>query len=302
MGVVNYKNPLYWSETTLAHQTAKHSMDHRAQQEVEQVISGKDLEEVHGQAVRAYKQYSNLIHIASLFLNNINRPLKGIAVDMGSGTGVGACVLSKFDRISLIYAVEFSEQFVLQVMPITFEKFDADFEKIQPIVGDFNHLDLPDESVDIILDIDSFHHSEDLNFTFNECCRVLRPQGAIISVDRAWPDPYTRDHLNTMLNRELNENLKLKYGIPINDSFTRRDFGEHEYTIQEWVNSYQQIGFDVDVFSQWHPLVLNRIWLKLPITRLFTRLAFLRHKLGKRRHCMYGFNATRKLFVAVKNS
>lgn len=292
---------LYWKMTRLALQEAKEGMDNRAKQESNALEKGNNIKEAHGQALRDLPQLQEFLMAGFDFLKRIGHSVDGAAVDVGSGTGVGAAILSRLPFISKVYAVEFSEQFVRSIMPVVFESIQADTARIQRVVGDFNNLEIPDLSLACVLDIDSFHHAEDLDFTLRECARVLKPGGVIVAVDRAWNDHYTRAQLEAKLDVELNDNLKKKYGIPEGQSFTRRDFGEHEYTIREWMALFEKNGFKGMVFSQWHPPMFNRIWLKLPMQKIFMFLNALLYRLGTRRFLIYGFGTTRRLFVCIKN-
>jgi SAM-dependent methyltransferase len=295
-------SPLFWGMTDLAHKVARKAMENRASVEVDEVEKGQALENVHGQALRDYKQFEQLIGGAFSFIKKSGQPARGVAVDMGSGTGVGACILSKFDEIEKVFAVEFSAYFVEKVMPLVFEKYSANIEKLQRVVSDFNRLDIEDNSIGIILDIDSFHHSEDLNRTLQECYRVLDPQGAIIAIDRAWPDRYTHTQLESKLDSEFPDYLKQKYNIPLDQHFTRRDFGEHEYTINQWLAFFKKNGFEPSVFLLWHPPALNRFWLRLPTFEFSMALSSLLHRLGGRRLWAYGYSKARVMFVCKKVS
>lgn len=292
--------PLYWKMTDLALEKAKDGMDHRAKQESDAVERGVDIKETHGQAIRDFEQLRTFIMSAFDFLRRINHHVEGEAADVGSGTGVGAGMLTEKPFISKVYAVEFSEQFVHSIMPVVLESIGADLSKVQRVVGDFNNLQVPDESLAYVLDIDSYHHAEDLGFSLKETARVLKKGGVIIAVDRAWDDHYTREELEAKLDVELNDNLKKKYGIPEGGSFTRRDFGEHEYTKKEWLDLFDKNGFDGMVFSQWHPPTLNRIWLRMSMQKIAMAMNAILYRLGKRRMWIYGFGITRRLFVCIK--
>lgn len=293
-------SPLYWGMTDLAHEVARKAMQNRASVEVDEVEKGQTLESVHGQALRDYKQFEQLIGGALSFLKKGGHPTGGVAVDMGSGTGVGACILSRFEEVEKVFAVEFSEYFVAKVMPLVFEKYDANNEKLQRVVSDFNRLKVEGNSLGIVLDIDSFHHSEDLDRTLQECYRVLVPNGVIIAIDRAWPDRYTRDRLEAMLDTEFPNHLKQKYNIPLGQHFTRRDFGEHEYTIKQWFAFFRRNGFEPSVFLLRHPPALNRFWLRLPTFEFSMALSSLLYRLGFRRLWAYGFTKARVMFVCKK--
>ena len=292
--------PLYWGMTDLAHEVARAAMENRATVEVDEVEKGQALESVHGQALRDYKQFEQLIGGALSFLKKGHHPAGGAAVDMGSGTGVGACILSGLDEVGKVFAVEFSAHFVEKVMPLVFEKYHANIGKIQRVVSDFNHLEIEDGSLGIILDIDSFHHSEDLDRTLQECRRVLAPGGAIIAIDRAWSDRYTRAQLETKLDTEFPVHLKQKYNIPLEQHFTRRDFGEHEYTIRQWFTFFKRNGFEPSVFLLRHPPALNRFWLRLPTFEFSMALSSLLYRIGLRRLWAYGYSQARVMFVCTK--
>ena len=291
---------LYWGMTDLAHEVARKAMENRANVEVDEVEKGQTLEAVHGQALRDYSQFEQLIHGALSFLKKSGHPAGGIAVDMGSGTGVGACILSRLDEVEKVFAVEFSEYFVEKVMPLVFEKYNADIEKLQRVVSDFNCLKVEDHSLGIILDIDSFHHSEDLDRTLQECQRALSQDGVIIAIDRAWPDRFTQKQLEGMLDNEFPDYLKQKYNIPLDQHFTRRDFGEHEYTIKQWFAFFKRSGFEPSLFLLRHPPALNRFWLRLPTFEFSMALSSLLYRLGFRRLWAYGFTKARVMFVCKK--
>ena len=52
---------------------------------------------------------------------------------------------------------------------------NSTFDKLECVIGDFNDLKVPDNSLDFVLDFDSIHHSEDFELTFKEIGRVLKP-------------------------------------------------------------------------------------------------------------------------------
>lgn len=292
--------PLYWNVIKLAHKRARKSMDSRALQEKEKIKKGERIEIVHEQAIRDYSYYKELIKFGFDFLLRQRVKIEGIGLDLGSGTGVGACILSEIFPNIKIYAVEISENFVKQIMPLVFSHFNADVNRIQRVVGDFNKIELGNETVDTIIELDSFHHSEDLNMTLRECFRVLKPEGVMVCVDRGWPDRISQFELNSKLDVQLNPNLKTKYHVPLDKKFTRRDFGEHEYTLSQWQNSFQKDGFEVDIFSQWHPPFFNSLLLKLPTSKILLYFCLLQKKLGVKQHIIYGFNSTRRLFICRK--
>jgi hypothetical protein len=128
----------------------------------------------------------------------------------------------------------------------------------------------------------------------------LAPGGVIIAIDRAWSDRFTREQLETKLNTEFPDHLKKKYNIPLDQHFTRRDFGEHEYTIKQWFTLYRKNGFEPSVFLLRHPPALNRFWLRLPTFEFSIALSSLLYRIGFRRLWAYGFTKARVMFVCTK--
>ncbi len=290
----------YWPMSQHYSQLAQNGMDNSALIEEERVVNGELISSVHSQALRDYDEIKKLIDAGFELLNTNNKQITGDAADLGSGTGIGATILSKKKQINTIYAIEFSKEFVERIMPVVFNDFNAEISKIIRVVGDFNNLKLEDNSLSVIVEIDSYHHSENMDLSLKESYRVLKPGGVIISVDRAWPDYTSDQELNQKLDQELNDNLRSIYRIPSSKRMTRREWGEHEYRISEWIDMYNRNGFQVEIFSQTHPPILNSILLRLNAFRISILLNKLFRWIKIKQRYLYGFNPTRKLFIAIK--
>lgn len=296
------KNSLeYWKISENANILAMRSNDSRANIENDQVQNGQLLATVHAEVLVDFPKLEKLVLEGIRFLDFLKIPFQGSAADLGSGVGTGATIISKLPDVEKVFAIEYAEQFVLKLMPIVFGQFKADESKIVRVVGDFDNLQIQDNSLSLIIEIDSFHHSDNLDITLKECYRVLKPGGVIISIDRAWPDSFSRVELDKKLDIEYDESRKALYGIPADQKYRRRDNGEHEYTIKEWLSFYENNGFVANVFSQIHPPLLNTlIFSRIPINRLLIFCASILYRVGFRRHYIYGFGQTRKLFVCLK--
>jgi SAM-dependent methyltransferase len=297
------REPLYWPMTPIIHTKAMESMDNRAEVEMSEVQGGIDIADVHGQAVKNYPVFEHLITGAAGFLNRIGRPLKGRGADLGSGTGVGACIAANLADVEEVLAVECSELFVTRIMPAVFAKFNAPDEKIQRVVGDFNALHVEDESLDFLVEIDSYHHSEDLDLSARESWRVLKPGGVVVAVDRGWPDHRTQAELDAELDKEFNPRLKRKYGIPEHVRFTRRDWGEHEYTLKQWETVFQRSGFETLAFIQRRPHIrgTNFLLTRIPSLPISYRIASYLYRPGRGgRFTIYGWAPQQVVFVFIK--
>lgn len=296
------REPIYWKMTPHVLQGTVAGMDNRAQAEMSRLNEGEDLAKVHGETIKNYAEINKLVGAAANLLARSGRLMQGVTADLGSGTGVGACILSQYPEVREIYAIEYSEDHVTQVMPDVFKYFNAKMEKIQRVIGDFNNIQLPDESLDLILEIDSYHHSEEPELSAKEAFRVLKPGGAVIAVDRAWPDETPRAELDALLNKEFPPELKRKYGIPPTQHYTRRDWGEHEYTRGQWEQIFQNAGFDTFTLMQGHPTFpgMNFILLHLPAFEWSVRLAAYNYQRGRHRATLYGWALQRHVFIFLK--
>lgn len=276
-------------------------MDERADYEVKQILKGQDLAAAHGETVERYCYYQRLVRAGLHFLSRIGRPVAGEAVDLGSGTGVGAAILSKLGGITRVYALEYSEGFVSNVMPLVFKQFEAQQGKIQRIVGDFNRTQFETGSIALVLDVDSFHHAEDLDVLLLEIARIMDPRGALIAIDRAWADSCSPAELEAMLDRQLPDRLKERYGIPSTCSFTRRDWGEHEYTLGHWFRSFEKAGLSCAALIQRVPPIGNRglLW-RLPAVDMSVIISASLYRLGFRRLWLYGYDKPRVVFVCIR--
>jgi ubiquinone/menaquinone biosynthesis C-methylase UbiE len=202
--------------------------------------TGTNIKDIHKEAVSRGEKYNDIIDSV---LHAVNIPDGSVCADLGAGTGTFSALISRQQRVKKVYSVEISERFITHVMPTIFNYFEASKEKIVRVVGDFNSLEFEDNTLDFAVEMGSFHHSEVISKTISECYRVLKPGGFLLAVERARPNTISTSRREWMLNRELPGSLKKKYGIPAGQSYTRRMWGEHEYTYDEWSKLFKAAGF-----------------------------------------------------------
>lgn len=185
-----------------------------------------------------------LTSIDQLFLGGDG--LKGMGLEVGSGPGTFVAALAQQPKVERMYGVEFCESIVETLMSkVSTHIAGAHDSKIVGAVGDFNALELPDQSVDFVFDFFSLHHSVDPSQTLRELYRVLKPQGVIICVDKARADSMSDADLEALLNIEYTPQMKLSMGIPVEKYHIRRMNGENEYRLKDWKRHFKNTGFSV---------------------------------------------------------
>ena len=204
----------------------------------------------------------------------IQNKITGVGLEVGSGPGTFTALLSEVDNVAKIYGVEACSAIVEDLMPKVTKYIvkDVNRDKIYGCVGDFDNIELPDNSVDFIFDFFSLHHSENLSETSKELYRVLKPGGVVVCFDKARDDKLTDDDLETLLDIEYPEKVKINMGLDPKKSHTRRMNGEKEYRLKDWRKVFLNSNFAK--FEHFHVArtlsrnkainILKNIFSKLP--------------------------------------
>lgn len=189
-------------------------------------------------------EMKEMLSLASRYL--LDEPLAGVGLDLGAGSALLASVVARQDRVDAVLAVEVCEQAANLLMPrVAAWVLGEDAKKVVPVVGSFNDLRLPDNSIDFAVEIDSFHHSDDLTLTFKECARVLKPGGRLLCFDRIWPNEHPDEDLKRLLDVVYPREYLLAHGYPPDLVLTRKGNGEHEHKLFEWQNAFGAAGFSL---------------------------------------------------------
>jgi malonyl-CoA O-methyltransferase len=98
-----------------------------------------------------------------------------VILDVGSGTGVATAALASRYRKSRIIALDFAFPMLLET-----RKRGSWLRKPCCVCGDLELLPLADQSVDLIYSNAAIQWSNDLDVTFREFRRVLRPGGLLM--------------------------------------------------------------------------------------------------------------------------
>ena len=170
--------------------------------------------------------------------------IHGIGIDLGGGVGCISSTLAKRKNVKKIYCIELVEEAVTMCQPIVKrEILKENDNKVISVVGDFDDLNLENNSIDFAVSWDSMHHSMNLIKTLKECKRVLKKNGIFIIVDRAHNNSTPDSEIERMLNIVYDENFLTKFYRPKDMILTRRENGEHEHRFFEWDKFFDGSGF-----------------------------------------------------------
>lgn len=178
-------------------------------------------------------------------LKELGVELHGVGVELGAGIGgISNSLLSLCPAIEKIYAVEIVPD-VVRLLQSKVTQSENNQTRLVPVIGSFDDIKLPDNSVDFIIEYDSLHHSYDLPKTLREAARILKPGGFIIALDRMHFNALSDAQRDYMLNVEYGEAFKKEYGIPLDTRLTRGQNGEHEIREREWRAAFEQASLNV---------------------------------------------------------
>ena len=177
---------------------------------------------------------------------NVYDKIQGIGVDLGGGVGCISSTIAKNPNVEKIFCVELVEEVVKLCQPIVKKQILKDqHEKVISVVGDYNFLELPSNSVDFAISWDAMHHSQDPVITFRECKRVLKKNGVFIIIDRAHNNSTSDEEIERILNITYDEEFLKKNYRRLDEKLTRKENGEHEYRFYEWKEFFQKAGFEL---------------------------------------------------------
>ncbi|HLG02692.1 MAG TPA: class I SAM-dependent methyltransferase [Bacteroidia bacterium] len=173
------------------------------------------------------------------------KKLSGKIIEVGAGTGVFTAELSREKEPEVIYCLDYDKYSVEELMPVVFKNLEADFTKIQTVLGSYNRMQVTDDFFDYIISLGAIHHSENLLATFREAYRVLKPGGFLVASEHCHPNSYTQEEQRADYERPLSrERLKTLY----NDDKMHvkvKDNSDHYYRICEFEAYAYAAGFNV---------------------------------------------------------
>ena len=187
------------------------------------------------------RDVSRLLELAARYV--LPEPLTGTGLELGAGTGLVSVLAARSRRVRAVLALEVCPGMADRVIPkVAGAVLGPQANKVVPVAGSFDDLQLPPECIDFAIEKDSLHHSDNLTTTLTECARVLRPGGWLLCFDRCHPDWVTDEAVEEMLSRVYSRRFLIAHGYPQDAILTRRENGEHEYRSSEWRGAFRAAG------------------------------------------------------------
>lgn len=124
-----------------------------------------------------YQQFNSIVKDQNIKLDGLNLTSLGAGVCM-----LEAMIARKNTSLNKMYNVELSKHRIFNIAPNIFEKYSVPKDKIELCLGSFLDLKLDDDSQDLIIMSQAFHHCSEPQKLLIELKRVLNRNGKIIIV------------------------------------------------------------------------------------------------------------------------
>ena len=121
-----------------------------------------------------------------------------VIVEVGSGRGGGANFIARYYKPKLITGVDLSPN------AVSLCNNSYNLDNLNFLAGDSAKLPFEDNSVDVILNVESSHCYPSIPDFISEVCRVLKPGGHFLYCDLVI-DSDLHDHLNKLKNNNLSD-------------------------------------------------------------------------------------------------
>jgi ubiquinone/menaquinone biosynthesis C-methylase UbiE len=121
-----------------------------------------------------------------------------VIVEVGSGRGGGANFIARYHKPKLITGVDLSPN------AISLCNKSYNLDNLNFLVGDSAKLPFEDNSVDVILNVESSHCYPSIPDFISDVCRVLKPGGYFLYCDLVINSDLD-NHLNNLKNNNLSD-------------------------------------------------------------------------------------------------
>ncbi len=159
----------------------------------------------------------------------LKKPIAGVGVEVGAGPLTFSSILAKRPAIQKMYGIEICQPVIEKLFPkVARYILGEQSDKVIGVVGSFDEIQLPDDSIDFIFDFFSLHHSLDINVTLKECHRILKPGGFIFCFDKARPNHYSQSDLDELLDTQYGPDYHRHFDIDWQRAFLGAGFSKFQ--------------------------------------------------------------------------
>lgn len=112
---------------------------------------------------------------------SLNRGSLDVA-DLAAGIGWTSALLSKLDCVRTVHAVEISKHRIGSLFEHSVTMLNGNPGKLKRYLGSFYETKFQNESLDLIVLSQAFHHAESPMKLLAECNRILKPNGTVLII------------------------------------------------------------------------------------------------------------------------
>lgn len=169
--------------------------------------------------------------------------ISGRILDVAAGVCWTSALLSKYEAVKEIDAIDFSLHRIDKLAPLVVESLNGNKNKINRIIGNFYNIHKNNEHYDMIILSQAYHHAQYPLKLFHECDRVLKRGGVIVIIG---------EHIITkqrILRRIVKNLLNFKIKFDLFKEFYSHDdpLGDHYYTLNDYKFTFYSYGYDYEM-------------------------------------------------------
>nr|WP_073154627.1 class I SAM-dependent methyltransferase [Seinonella peptonophila] len=177
-------------------------------------------------------------------------PLTGSEKLLDIGAGAGHTALAFATQVAEVYGLDVTPAMVEVATKLAADRGvkNATFQ-----VGDVERLPFPDQFFDIVTCRLAAHHFVDIQQSFKEITRVLKPGGSFLLVDHYAPEEEEQDHFINRLDQ------------------LRDPSHVREYKLSEWRSFFEENQLEYREVKHWHISLQFDNWVERSATPEDTR-------------------------------
>lgn len=236
-----------WRPELDSENTVKSAVDHRediSRNKYAQAYKNKLIGDITANTGRTYWRLETMRQVRAVNPSTFS----GTVLEIGAGSALISSQLSKLPEVKSVLSIDYDPYTVQNLMPLVQWATEADSSKITRVIGSYNKLDLNDGSVDTVVAVGAMHHSENLDDTFSEAYRVLKPGGLFVISDYALTPTLTQSEYSALIKRPVHSTDAQKMVAGVNDCQvpTNQSISEHPRPWFSYQSSAFNAGFNIN--------------------------------------------------------